>query len=241
MSRATSPRESQSSAGRARSPALGSPCLVRRGPLWPVRCPTGRIAARESREVSVSHTSPKGRRLMASLTERMVGAAKLDAATYEDVEADATATPQAMLVVVIANLAAGVGMLREVGIGGLLVATLVSLIGWYIWAFITYFVCPRFLPGPKAQADVGQLLRTLGFSASPGLIRVLGLIPGLAWVVSLVAAVWMLVAMVVAVRQALDYETTGRAVLVCLIGWVINIVVLVVLGTLFGVNPAAKP
>ena len=69
---------------------------------------------------------------MASLTERMIGAAKLDAATYEEVENDATATSQAMLVVVLANLAAGVGVIRLVGLGGLVMATLVALIGWFI-------------------------------------------------------------------------------------------------------------
>jgi hypothetical protein len=175
---------------------------------------------------------------MASLVERMVGAAKLDPATYEEVEADGTATSQAMIVVVLANLAAGVGALRQVGIGGLIMATLVSLLGWYAWAFVTYFVGTRFLPGPKTQADVGQLLRTLGFSASPGLIRVLGIIPGIAPLVSLVAAVWMLVAMVIAVRQALDYDTTGRAVAVCLIGFAFYIVVGVVLGTFLGVTSA---
>jgi hypothetical protein len=173
---------------------------------------------------------------MASLTERMVGAAKLDAATYEEVEADTTATSQAMLVVVLANLAAGFGAFREVGFGGLLVTTLVALIGWYVWAFVTYFVGTRFLPGPRTQADVGQLLRPLGFSAAPGLIRVLGIIPGLATVVSLIAAVWMLVAMVIAVRQGLDYEGTGRAVGVCLIGFACYIVVALVLGTLLGVT-----
>jgi hypothetical protein len=172
---------------------------------------------------------------MASLTERMLGAAKLDVATYEEVEADTTATPQAMLVVVLANLAAGVGVWREVGIGGLLVTTLISLVGWYAWAFVTYFVGTRFLPGAQTQADVGQLLRPIGFSATPGLIRVLGIVPGLNWFVSLVAALWMLVAMVVAVRQALDYDSTGRAVAVCLIGWVFNMVVFVVLAALFGV------
>jgi hypothetical protein len=177
---------------------------------------------------------------MASLTERMLGAAKLDVATYEEVEADTTATPQAMLVVVLANLAAGVGVWREVGIGGLLVTTLISLVGWYAWAFVTYFVGTRFLPGAQTQADVGQLLRPIGFSATPGLIRVLGIVPGLNWFVSLVAALWMLVAMVVAVRQALDYDSTGRAVAVCLIGWVFNMVVFVVLATLFGV-PAMVP
>jgi hypothetical protein len=178
---------------------------------------------------------------MASLMERMVGAAKLDAATYEEVEADPRATPQALLVVVVANLAAGVGMLRTVGFGGVLVATLASLIGWYVWAFITYFVGTRFLPGPKTQADVGQLLRVLGFSAAPGLIRVLGIIPGLDLFVSFVASLWMLVAMVVAVRQALDYESTGRAVAVCVIGIVFNFVTLFVMSRLLGIPLGIAP
>ena len=173
---------------------------------------------------------------MASLTERMLGAAKLDVATYEEVEHDASATSQAMLVVIAANLAAGVGALRELGIAGLLVTTLVALIGWYIWAFVTYFVGTRFLPGPQTQADLGQLLRPLGFSAAPGLIRVLGIIPGLNAIVSFIAAVWMLVAMVIAVRQGLDYDSTGRAVLVCLIGFVINMVVVFVLAAMFGIT-----
>jgi len=178
---------------------------------------------------------------MASLTQRMIGAAKLDAATYEEVEADTTATPQAMLVVVLASVAAGFGVLRVVGIGGLLIAALASLIGWYVWAFITYFVGTRFLPGPKTQADMGQLLRTIGFSASPGLIRVLGIVPGLDMLVSFVAALWMLVTMVVAVRQALDYDSTGRAVAVCLIGLIFNFVVLFVLSRLLGVPLGVAP
>ena len=178
---------------------------------------------------------------MASLTERMIGAAKLDAATYEEVEADATATPQAMLVVVLASVAAGFGMLRAVGVGGLLMAALASLLGWYVWAFITYFVGTRLLPGPKTQADVGQLLRTIGFSAAPGLIRVLGIIPGLYVLVSFVAALWMLVTMVVAVRQALDYESTGRAVAVCVIGLIFDFVVLFLLSKLLGVPLSGAP
>ena len=173
---------------------------------------------------------------MASLTERMLGAAKLDPATYEEVESDATATPQAMLVVVLANLAAGIGVARELGFGGLVVATLISLVGWLVWAFVAYFVGTRLLPGARTQADIGQLLRTIGFSATPGLIRVLGIVPGFDWLVSLVAALWMVAAMVVAVRQALDYDTTGRAVAVCAIGFVINVVVLIVLAKIMGVS-----
>ena len=178
---------------------------------------------------------------MASLVERMVGAAKLDPATYEEVEADQTATPQAMLVVILASVAAGFGVLGVVGIGGLLMAALASLVGWYVWAFITYFVGTRILPGPKTEADVGQLLRTLGFSAAPGLIRVLGIVPRLFIAVSVIASVWMLVTMVVAVRQALDYETTGRAVAVCVIGLIFNFVVLYLLSRLMGVPLGIAP
>ena len=115
-------------------------------------------------------------------------------------------------------------------------ATLISLVGWLVWAFVAYFVGTRLLPGARTQADIGQLLRTIGFSATPGLIRVLGIVPGLDWLVSLVAALWMVAAMVVAVRQALDYDTTGRAVAVCAIGFAINVVVLIVLAKIMGVS-----
>jgi hypothetical protein len=110
-----------------------------------------------------------------------------------------------------------------------------------VWAFITYFVGTRILPGAKTQADIGQLLRTIGFSATPGLLRVLEIIPVLGTLVAFVASVWMLVAMVVAVRQALDYESTGRAVGVCLIGFVLNFAVLFVLGKLLGVPVGVAP
>ena len=178
---------------------------------------------------------------MASLTERMLGAAKLDAATYEEVEADTTATPQAMLVVVLAGLAGGFSAMRGMGVGGLLLAALASLIGWYVWAFITYLVGTRLLPGAKTQADVGQLLRTIGFSATPGLIRVLQIFPFLGTFVAFVASLWMLVAMVVAIRQALDYESTGRAIAVCLIGFVLNLAVLFLLGKLLGIPVGIAP
>ena len=90
--------------------------------------------------------------------------------------------------------------------------TISALIGWYIWAYLTYFIGTKFLPEPQSRADHGELLRTIGFSSTPGLIRVLGIIPGLTGVIFLIAAIWMLVAMVIAVRQALDYTSTFRAI-----------------------------
>lgn len=172
-------------------------------------------------------------------TDRMIRAAKLDVNLYEEVEADKDAMRQAMGVVVLASLAAGVGSIGTLGLGGILLGTLAALGGWYVWAWLTYFIGTRFLAEPQTEADLGQLLRTTGFSSSPGLIRVLGIIPGLGTVVFAVASIWMLVAMVIAVRQALDYTSTFRAVGVCVIGWIIQTVILVLLFSLLGGPPSA--
>jgi len=166
---------------------------------------------------------------MGSLGERMIRAAKLDASLYEEIEADRGALGQATAVVVLASLAAGLGAFARGGVGGFLLATIAALAGWYVWAFLTYWIGTRFLPEPQTQADYGELLRTIGFSSSPGVIRVLGVIPGLTGLVFLVASIWMLVAMVIAVRQALDYTGTLRAVGVCLIGWIVQVLILAVL------------
>jgi hypothetical protein len=178
---------------------------------------------------------------MASLLERMFGAATLDSATYEEVEHDAGATPQAMLVVVLASVAGGLGAMRATGIVGLLLAALASLLGWFVWAWVTFLLGTRVLPGAKTEADIGQLLRTIGFSATPGLIRALGVIHGVDELVAIVASLWMLAAMVVAVRQALDYESTGRAIAVCAIGFAVNFGVLFLLGRLLGAPVTIAP
>ena len=159
---------------------------------------------------------------MTSFLDRMLRAAKLDVNLYEEVEADTGAMRQAMGVVVLSSIAAGIGSIATGGLGGILMGTIAALIGWYVWAFLTYYIGTKFLPEPQTRADLGELLRTIGFSSSPGLIRVLGIIPGLGGVGFLVASIWMLVAMVIAVRQALDYESTLRAVGVCVIGWIIQ-------------------
>jgi len=172
-------------------------------------------------------------------TDRMIRAAKLDVNLYEEVEADKDTMRQAMGVVVLSSLAAGVGSIGTLGLGGILLGTLAALGGWYIWAWLTYFIGTRFLAEPQTEADLGQLLRTTGFSSSPGLIRVLGIIPGLGTVVFAVASIWMLVAMVIAVRQALDYTSTFRAVGVCVIGWIIQTVIFVLLFSLLGGLQAA--
>ncbi len=158
---------------------------------------------------------------MAQIQDRMLRAAKLDPQLYEEVEADQGAMGQATTVVVLSSVAAGIGSLAYGGgLSAILTGTIAALLGWYIWAFLTYFIGTRLLPEPNTKADYGELLRTIGFSSTPGLIRIFGIIPGITGLVFSVAGVWMLVAMVIAVRQALDYESTWRALGVCAIGWV---------------------
>ena len=166
---------------------------------------------------------------MTNFLDRMLRAAKLDVNLYEEVEADTGAMRQAIGVVVLSSIAAGIGSIATGGLGGILMGTIAALIGWFVWAFLTYYIGTKLLPEPQTRADLGELLRTIGFSSSPGLIRVLGIIPGLGGVVFIVASIWMLVAMVIAVRQALDYESTLRAVGVCMIGWIIQALIFVLL------------
>jgi hypothetical protein len=169
---------------------------------------------------------------MANLFERMVRAAKLDPTLYEEVEADASATGQALTVVVLSSVAAGLGAGREGGALGLVAGLLAALLGWVVWAFLTYLIGTKLLAGPKTRANLGELLRTTGFASTPGVVRLIGAFPGLATISHVVAAIWMLVAFVVAVRQALDYESTGRAVLVCVIGFAVYLGVAAALGAI---------
>ena len=173
---------------------------------------------------------------MTGFIERILRAAKLDVQFYEEVEADKGALPQAMGVVILSSIAAGLGGMGmgASGAGVILIGIIASLGGWYVWAFLTYFIGTKFLPEPQTQADLGELLRTIGFSSSPGLIRILGIMPGLGAIVFSAASIWMLIAMVIAVRQALDYKSTWRAAGVCLIGWVIQGLILMLLFSFFG-------
>lgn len=172
---------------------------------------------------------------MSTLSQRMIGAAKLDITTYEEVEADTNATGQAMMVVVLSSIAQGIGM----GDGaGLISVTIVALIGWFTWAVFVYIIGTKFLPEPQTHSDMGELLRTIGFSASPGLIQVLGVIPLMGGLIIYASNIWMLIAMIIAVRQALDYRSTGRAIGVCLIGWIARAFVIVILLMTMGVGPS---
>ncbi len=156
---------------------------------------------------------------MSSFQRRVIRASLLDAKIYEEVEADSGAGAQALAVVVLSAVAAGIGSIANSGLAGIFWHTLVAVIGWYVWAYVTYWIGTRLLPSSETVADHGELLRTIGFSSAPGILRIFMLVPLLASPVLVLSSLWMLVAMVVAVRQALDYSGTWRAVAVCSIGF----------------------
>ena len=117
--------------------------------------------------------------LMSSFNDRLIGAAKLDVKIYEEVEADRGALNQAMSVVFLSSVAGGIGIIGTAGFKGIFTGAFIALITWFVWAYLTYIIGTKILPEPQTKADLGELLRTIGFSSAPGIIRILGIIPGL--------------------------------------------------------------
>ena len=154
------------------------------------------------------------------MIKRMMGAARLDPAIYEEVESDPSATKQALTVVILVALATGIGTFGTGGPAGLVVGIVAGIGLWALWAWITYFVGTTILKTGETEANWGQWARTLGFAQSPGLLKVVGFIPVLGPWVFTIASIWQLVAMVIAIRQALDLTSTWRAVGVAMVGFI---------------------
>jgi hypothetical protein len=167
---------------------------------------------------------------------RLMGAAMLDAGMYEGIEADTHTNGQAAATVVLASLAAGIG---AGGIYGIRTTTFVAvtalaLITWVAWAVLMFHIGTRLLPEPDTRATLGELLRTTGFAAAPGMLQVFGLLPRMTIPVFAVTIVWMIAAMVVGVRHALDYHNAWRAIAVCLVAATLSLVLAFGLGVVFG-------
>ena len=173
---------------------------------------------------------------MGAFVYRVMGAALFDAGVYEGVENDRRATSQAALVVLLSSAAAGVGAGGVYGprLSALLAVSALALVTWIAWATLVVQIGSRVLPEATTRADAGQLLRTIGFAAAPGLVQVLAIFPRMAVPAFALAWVWMIAAMVVAVKHALDYRSTGRAIVVCLLSAGLALGLAIVLGIVFG-------
>jgi Yip1 domain len=167
---------------------------------------------------------------------RLMGAAMLDRSMYEGIEADRSITGQAAAAVLLSSLAAGFGA------GGwhtgdlrmFAAVSAIALITWVAWAVLMHQIGTRLLPGPQTQATLGELLRTVGFAASPGLLQVFAIFPTATIPVFVISVMWMFAAMVIGVRHALDYTSVWRALGVCGIAFALSLVLAVVIGVIFG-------
>lgn len=168
---------------------------------------------------------------MASLPERMVGAMRADVKTFQEIEADPNALGQAVTVIVIAGVAALIGNIFRAGLMAGIFALIISLVGYALFAFLVVIIGTKVMPEPSTKADFQEGFRVIGFAASPGVFNVLAIIPFLGPLISFLIAIWMLIIGVIATREVLDYSNTGRAVIVCIIAWIIYLIVTVVILT----------
>jgi len=160
--------------------------------------------------------------------ERVVGALKLDANTFEDIERDPNAMGQAIGIIALSALAGNLYQIWWLGIGSMLLAVCFSLLGYMLWSVLVWLVGTKVMPDPATKADFAETFRTIAFASSPGLIGAISIIPFLGrvlgWLLWPVIMIWSLIAMVIAVRQVLDYSETFKAVVVVLIGFVVYLV-----------------
>ncbi len=177
-----------------------------------------------------------------SIWSRMVRAARIDISLYEEVEHESQATGQAFIVVLLVALATGIGMGLSYAmddevtfpfIQGLLIGLGTGIGGWLLWSLFAYWLGTTLFRGPETEATYGQLLRTLGFANTPGLLRLFAFIPFLGGIIALVGFIWSLIAGVIAVRQALDFST-WRAIGTCIVGWILYILLVALVGVLIG-------
>jgi len=169
-----------------------------------------------------------------SLVDRMMGAARLDAATYESVERDTNATTQAAIVVVLAAVASGIGALGD-GASGLIGGIVGGILGWVVFAAAAYIVGTKLLKTSSTEADLGQLLRTIGFAYTPTILTVVGFVPVLGWIVGLIAGIWVIVTTVVALRHALEMSTL-RAIVTAIISAILAGLALGIVYAIFDIS-----
>ena len=154
-----------------------------------------------------------------TVIERVAGVLRLQPRAFEDIEADVHANGQALGIVVLSTLAAGVGGGFYGGPGGMVAEALGAVVGWVMWAAVTYVLGARLLPERDTRTDMGELLRVIGYSYAPSFFALFAGLPLVGYGIRVAVDFWLLATTVLAVRQALDYKSTLRAFAVVLIGW----------------------
>ena len=152
---------------------------------------------------------------------RIYRSIKIDPEVFDEVQKDKNATIAAGIVVVLSSLAAGIGA-SHLGTINFFLAPVLSLVTWFVWAYIIYFVGVKLFPDLKTKTTHLALLRSIGFSSAPGMIRIFGFNGDLMTVMFVGSAFWMLVCMVVAVKQTLNYKSLWKSLGVVIIAWFVQ-------------------
>jgi hypothetical protein len=173
---------------------------------------------------------------MSRFVYRLFGAAMLDRAVYEGIEADRAALPQAVGAVLLASVAAGVGAAGWHGpnLSTMALTAALALVTWVAWAVLMFQIGGRLMPVRETETSFSELLRTTGFAAAPGLLQAFAAFPKVTVAVFVVAWLWTFAATVVAVRQALDYGSTARTLTVCAIAAALSGAMATIIGLVFG-------
>jgi len=166
---------------------------------------------------------------MADLAGRMIGAMQADVKTFTEIENDPNAMGQAVTVIVIAGVAALIGNVFRAGIAAGILALIASLVGYALFSLLVVLIGTKLMPEPSTKADFSEAFRVIAFAAAPGVFNVLAIIPILGLVIRFLVGVWGLVIAVIAVREVLDYSSTGRAIIVCLIAGVVCWIIVAIL------------
>ncbi len=159
------------------------------------------------------------------MLENAIRAARLDVDFYNTVEKDESFTGQAAMLVVVVSALAGLGtaFVADGFLWPIIYSVIGGLVGWVVWSAVALFVGTRLFDG---QADMGEMLRVLGYAQAP---TALAVVP---WLGALVGGIWTLVCAVVAIREGQDFDT-GKAVGTVVIGWLALLVLRFIWGVIF--------
>ncbi|MDA3793477.1 MAG: hypothetical protein PF545_07500 [Elusimicrobia bacterium] len=155
---------------------------------------------------------------------------KLDNDFYNNVSDEAEDLTLAALVVIISSLAAGIGSISQVGIAGIIVGTIGSLINWGLWAGIIYIVLIRFFPENTVDASPREIFIVLGFASAPGVIKAGGIIPPFHSFLFILSNLWMGVSMVKALEVKTEFKNRWIVPALVVGGWLAMAVIIVLAG-----------
>lgn len=144
------------------------------------------------------------------LVERLQGVFRFDPAIYREIQGDTNAIPQAVAVVIVTSVLAGLGQ-----------STLPMIFLWTALAMLQWGVITALIWGVgrlavEGEADYARLLRCTGFAYAWFALLVGSSLPVIGPLFAWAGVLLSLASLVVATREVLATDTT-RALVICVI------------------------